>query len=173
MASGDSVVQVLKAMPPGASTATMDVRAGGSTPAESVQVWDFDASSDEYMDFLCKLEGYGGNGLTFTLPWSASSATSGKVRWEIGIRRVADDAEDIDGAHSYDYNGVTDDAPSASGEISYPTITFSNGADMDSWAEGDIAVVRVHRDYDYDAGGGDEDNMTGDAELWDIFGLET
>ena len=168
MASGDPVVQVIKIMPPGASQATLDARAGGSTPAEAVQVCDFDAASDEYMDFLCKLEGYGGGGLTFTLVWSASTATNGQARWEIGIRRINDDAEDIDAAHTYQYNGVSDTAPSASGEVSYPTIAFTDGADMDNWAEGEVAIVRVHRDYDHA-----DDDMTGDAELWAIFGLET
>lgn len=62
MASGDAVVKVLKVMPPGASVATIDTRAGGSTPAEAVMVWDFDASSDEYMDFMCELAGYDGGG---------------------------------------------------------------------------------------------------------------
>jgi hypothetical protein len=169
MAGGDAVVQVLAVMPPGSDAATMDVRQGGSTPAENVIVYDFDAAADEYMDYLCKLEGYDGGGLTFTLVWSASSATSGQVRWEIGIRRAQDDAEDIDGSHSYQYNGVSDTAPSASGEVSYPTIAFSDGADMDSWAEGELAIVRVHRDYDHG-----DDGMTGDAELWGSpLGLES
>lgn len=168
MASGDPVVQILEVMPPGANAATIDIRPGGSTPAENVLVYDFDASSDEYMDFKCMLRGYDGGGLTFTLPWSASSATSGQARWEVGIRRMDDDAEDIDAAHTYDYNGVSDTAPSASGELSYPTIAFTDGSDMDSWADGEVAIVRVHRDYDHA-----EDGMAGDAELWKIGGVET
>jgi hypothetical protein len=168
MASGDPVVQVLRVMPPGTSAATMDARAGGSAPAESVIVWDFDANSDEYMDFLCRLLGYDGGGLTFTLPWSASSANSGQTRWEVAIRRMNDDAENVDTSHSYDFNGVSDAAPSDSGELSYPTISFSDGADMDSWAEGELAIVRVHRDYDHG-----DDGMSGDAELWGISGVES
>jgi len=168
MASGDPVVQVLRIMPPSASSATMDARAGGSTPAENVVVYDFDASSDEYLDVLCQLQGYDGGGLTFTLPWSASSATSGQVRWEVAIRRLNDDAEDVDAAHSYDYNGASDTAPSASGELSYPTIAFTDGADMDSWTDGELAIVRIHRDYDHA-----DDGMTGDVELWGISGAES
>lgn len=170
MASGDAVVQVLKVMPPGANAATMDTRAGGSTPTEQVQVWDFDAATQEYMDFLCKLEGYGGGGLTFTSPYSMSSATSNSIGLGIGIRRVQDDAEDIDGAHAYAYNYVTDTVPDVSGEVGYPTIAFTDGADMDSWAEGELAIVRIQRDAD---GSDTTDNAAGDLELWDIFGLET
>jgi len=168
MASGDPVVQILEVMPPGANAATIDVRAGGSTPAENIMVYDFDAAATEYMDLKCKLEGYEGGGLTFTAPWSASSATSGQSRLEIAIRRVQDDAEDIDAAHTYVYNGVSDTAPSASGELSYPTIPYTYGADMDSWAEGEIAIVRFRRLHDHG-----DDNMTGDLELWGLFGLET
>jgi hypothetical protein len=168
MASGDSVVQVIREMPPDATVATLDTRGGGSTPGEVVVVRDFDASTQEYLDFLCKLEGYSGGGLTFTLPWSASTATANGVVWGVAIRRVQDDAEDIDTSHTYDYNKVTDTAPTVSGEISYPTVTFTDGADMDSWAEGEVGIIRVSR---FTGDGGDD--MTGDAELWAIFGLET
>ena len=168
MASGDPVVQVIRELPPGSSAATLDARAGGSTPAEEVVVHDFDASSAEYLDFLCRLVGYDGGGLTFALVWSASSASSGDVVWQIAVRRVADDAEDIDASHTYDFNSVTDTAPSASGEVSHASITFTDGADMDSWAEGEMAIVRVSRE----AGSG-SDTMSGDAELWGFTGTET
>lgn len=169
MASGKPVVEVLNALPPGSTAATRDVRVGGSSPAESAEVFDFDASTIEYMDFLCRLsEDYAGGGLTFTLPWSASSATSNAVRWGIAIRRLQDDAEDIDTSQTYDFNDVDDTCASASGELSYPTITFTNGADMDSWAAGELAIVRVRRNASHA-----NDTMTGDAELWGLFGKET
>jgi len=168
MARGKGIVQILKVMPPAASAALIDVRTGGSTPAEAVQVWTFDADSSQYMDFLCKLEGYGGGGLTFTIVYSMSSAAADQARWEIAIRRIQDDAEDIDVSHSYVFNGVSDTVPSASGEVSYPTIAFTNGADMDNWVEGEMAIVRIYRDHDHA-----DDTATGDAELWGIFGLET
>jgi hypothetical protein len=168
MASGDAVVQLLRFMPPGSDQATLDTRPGGSTPTEQVIVHDFDASASEYLDFLCKLEGYSGGGLTFTVFYSMSSATSNQVRWEMAIRRIADDAEDIDSSHSYAFNGVSDTVPSASGEISMPTIAFTDGSDMDSWSEGELAIVRIYRDHDHA-----DDTATGDAELWGIAGLET
>lgn len=168
MASGDPVVQVLAVMPPGANSASIDTRTGGSTPAEEVVVYDFDAAASEYLDRKCLLSGYDGGGLTFTTPWSASTATSNQARWEIGIRRVQDDAEDIDSSHSYDTNGVSDTCASAAGELSYPTIAFTDGADMDSWADGEIAIVRIYRDHDHA-----DDTMSGDAELWNLSGAET
>lgn len=169
MASGQVVVQVLREMPPGSTFAALTKRVGGSTPAEGVLTWSFDASTIEYMDYLCYLlPNYAGGGITFILPWSATSATSNATRWGIAIRRVQDDAEDIDTAHTYDYNDADDTAASASGELSYPTIAFTDGADMDSWAAGEIAIVRVRRNASHA-----NDNMTGDAELWCLIGKET
>ena len=168
MASGDVVVHILDIAPPGTLFAAVDVRVGGSTPAESIFVHDFDDTTVEYVDFKCVLIGYDGNGLTFTLPWSATSSTTNNVRWGIGIRRIEDDAEDIDDSHTYQYNdvGTDDPAPSVSGELSYPTIAFTDGADMDSWAEGEVAIVRVRRTAA-------TSNMVGDAELWGLIGKET
>jgi hypothetical protein len=168
MASGDAVVQVLEIIPPGANGALFDFRVGGSTPPEAVPVYDFPANAYAYLDFKCRLSGYDGNGLTLATPWSASSATSGQVRWGAAIRRIADDAEDIDNSHTYDYNEVSDTAPSASGEVSYPTITFADGVDMDNWDDGELAIVRVYRHYDHA-----DDNMSGDAELWNLSGIES
>ena len=168
MSSLDPVVQIVEIMPPSTTQAALIQRNGGSTPGERVLVWAFDAAAIEYLDFKCRLTRYAGGGLTFLLPWSATSATSGVTRWGIAIRAIPDDAEDIDASHTYDYNDVDDTAASASGELSYPTITFTNGADMDSWADGEVAIVRVRRNATHA-----NDTMAGDAELWMIAGRET
>jgi hypothetical protein len=168
MASGDSVVKIIRQSPPATSFATLDTRTGGSTPAEAFPVLDFDGTAIEYMDYLCRLEKYAGGGLTFTIVWSATSATTGDVRWEIGIRRLQDDVEDIDTSQTYDYNGVTDTTASATGEASYCTITFTDGVDMDSWADGEAAVVRLRRDPTNGA-----DTIATDVECWGLFGKET
>lgn len=167
MASGDNVVKIIDVMPTDADQATIDYRLGGSTPGEEVLVRDFDDTTIEYVDYKCYLDGYDGGGLTIVLPWSSEDQTSGNVKWDVAIRAIPDDAEDIDGGHAYQYNTVTDVAPSASGEVVYPTVTFTDGADMDSWADGEIAIVRVRRDTG--VGG----NMTNDAELWAMVGKET
>ena len=169
MASGDVVGFILDVLPLAASQAAPDRRAGGSTPAEQVRVWDFDAATDEFLDYKVALEGYDGGGLTITLVWTASTAEgSGNVIWNVAIRRMADDAEDIDTSHTYDFNSVTAGAPSASGEVGYDNVTFTDGADMDSWADGEVAIVRVRRDADNAS-----DTMAGDAELWGIVVKET
>lgn len=161
MASGESVLESLEIVPPAASAAQWDVRAGGSTPAENVTVYAFDDSTDENLDLFCRLgPNYGGGGLTLRLPWAAASATTGNVVWNAAIRRIADDAEDVDGAHSYDFNAVTDAAPSVSGEFTDAVITFTSGADMDSLAAGELFILRIVRDADNGS-----DTMTGDAQL--------
>ena len=164
MASGDVVGLIGRIIPPATSYATPDARAGGSSPAESFPVWDFDDTSAEYLDLYGVLSpSYAGGGLTIVLPWSATSATTNVVSWRAAIRRIADDAEDVDASQTYDFNSAANDtAPSASGEISLPTITFTDGADMDSLAAGEPFVLRVGRNPTVSGG----TNMTGDAELW-------
>ncbi len=169
MASGNPVVEIIRDLSPASSAAPLTARAGGSSPAESLTCWAFDAAAIEYTDFLCRLsEDYDAGGLTFTLPWMAASATSGDTVWGVAIRRFADDAEDADAAHTYDFNDVTDTAASASGEFSYPTVAFTDGAYMDSWGAGEYAIVRVRRNATSGS-----DTMTGDAQLIDLTGKET
>jgi hypothetical protein len=162
MATGNIVGIIGDIVQPGTVYATFDTRTGGSTPAENVPVYDFDDSTVEYLDFYGRLESYAGGGLTLTFDWSATSATSGDVVWGAAIRRIQDDAEDMDSSHTYDYNdGTADTAASASGERSRQSITFTNGADMDSLADGETFVLRIRRNISSGS-----DTMTGDAELW-------
>jgi len=163
-------VQILRILPPATLAATLDVRTGGSTPAEQLGIRDFDDTTIEYIDLLCRLtDDYNSGGLTFDLAWSATSSTTGDVKWEAAIRRLADDAEDIDSAHTYLFNSVTATTASASGEPKYSQITFTDGADMDNLVAAEYFILRVRRDTG--VGG----NMTGDAELWGdlLIGKET
>ncbi|MEK9983984.1 MAG: hypothetical protein VXB01_02600 [Opitutae bacterium] len=168
MASGKVVGHYIRETPPGANAATVDVRSGGSTPSEELAIRDFDDGTDEYMDYLFVMRDYDAGGLTVNLKWMASTATSGNVVWQAALRRIADDAEDIDSSHTYAFNTVTAGAPSASGEVGYDSITFTDGADMDSVADGDLFILRVSRDADNAS-----DTMTGDAELLAVEVLET
>lgn len=171
MASGDTllILPAQAATPPGTTAATFDVLVGAATPAESVPVLDFDDSTDEHTDFICEMpQHYAGGGLTCVIKYAAAAATNAVV-WNLAIRRIADDAEDIDTtAHSYDYNAVTATVASAIGEVDYATITFTDGADMDSVAVGELFILRVRRDADNGS-----DTLSGDAMLISIEIKET
>ena len=164
MASGDIVGQILRIIPPATAYATPDVRASASTPNELWPVWDFDDTAAEYLDFLCYMgpNYVGTTGITVTLPWTATSATSGATVWIAALRRVAVGAEDVDASHTYDFNQASASTADATcGETTEPTIAFTSGADMDSVVSGDVFMLRVGR-LPTDG----SDNMTGDAELW-------
>lgn len=169
MAANDPVVKLLKVIPPGANFAYESRLAGGSTPAENVTVWTFPDGAETVLDILAILEGYESGGLTFPLKWSASVA-SGNVEWEMAVRRFADDAEDLDSAHTYAFNTVTAGVPSAVNEVGYDNITFTNGADMDSWADRELAIIRIRRDAQ---AGNTDDTAAGIAYLWGLHGYET
>lgn len=168
MASGDPVVQIVDVWPPATSAAGLTRIAGTSTPAEAANVWAFDQNADEFLDFLCVLRGYDGGGLTFAIKSSAAVATNNAIIG-LAIRRIQDDAEDFDTtAHTYDFNEATVGAASAVGELTYDNITFTDGADMDSLAEGEMFILRLRRNAD-DA----SDNMGGDWYFWGLDGRET
>lgn len=163
MASGNTldILGARDGIPTATSGATHGVLAGAATPAEGVPYLAFDSASDENADFQCILaRAYAGGGLTLYLHW-ASTATTGDVVWNAAIRRIADDAEDINTtAHSYDFNTVTATTASAAGELDYATLTFTDGADMDSVAVGESYILRIRRDADNAS-----DTMSGDAYL--------
>lgn len=171
MATGDTLLlfDAGDGQPPATTAASLDRRAGGSTPAEHFLVWDFDAAADEFLDFRGIMpQHYDGGGLTCRIWWGASTATTGNVIWDMAFRSIEDDAEDIDAAHTYTVNSVTDAAPSASGEYTAAVITFTDGADMDSVGAGDPFVLRISRDANNAS-----DTMAGDAELVAIEIRET
>jgi hypothetical protein len=170
MASGDTLLifTARDGIPSATAGAAHAILAGGSTPAEGVPYLSFDSATDEHADFIGVMpRHYGGGGLTVTLHW-ASGATSNATVWNVAFRRIADDAEDVDTSHTYDFNAVTATTASAAGEVDYAAITFSDGADMDSLAVGELFVLRVRRDADNGS-----DNMTGDAYLIAIEVKET
>lgn len=167
----NKVVGILRRITQPATTMAVEGnRAGGSTPAENHPVWKFDPTTDEYLDFHYTLSPlYNGGGLTIRLGWSATTATSGNVIWRAAVKAIPDDTEDMDVAHTYDYNSVTAATASASGEVVYDEITFTDGADMDSLAAGEDFVLRVSRN----ASSASDTMTTSDAELCSIVIRET
>lgn len=167
MASGDAVVEIQALTQPTTSYATKDVRLGGSTPAEVLEVYDFDASTIEYLDLKCALHNYDGGGLTVVLPWMASTATSGVARLGVAVRRLVEDAEDVDASHSYSFTDADDTTASASGEQVYTSIAVAHGS-LDGWSNGELAVVRIRRNATHA-----NDTMAGDLELLGVIIRET
>ncbi len=156
MASGDTlcVFTPLHNEPPGSNYATLDFR-------NVHPVLDFNAATDESAVFTSVLpRNYAGGGLTITLIWAATSATSGNVVWNGAIERMQDDVTDLDSDSFAAAQAVTAGAASASGEPSYDAITFTDGASMDSLAVGEAFRLKITRDANNGS-----DTMTGDAEL--------
>jgi hypothetical protein len=170
MASGDSLFAfgARDFVPTATLGAAHGISAGGSTPAEGVPHLAFDSATAEYADVTATLPlNYGGGGITLTVKW-ASGATSNATVWRAAFRRVANDAEDVDTSHTYDYNSVTATTASAVGKWDYADITFTDGADMDSVAAGESFILRIGRD----AANGSDD-MTGDAFFVLVHAKET
>ena len=171
MASGNTLLQWVAedGIATGSTFATLDRRAGGSSPAEQFFVADFDAAAIEYLDFRGIIpQNYAGGGYTLRLWWGATTATTGDVVWDAAFRAVKDAAEDIDTSQTYDFNTVTDTAPGTSGQYTAAVITFTDGADADSTAAGDPFIVRLRRNAT-----SVNDTMAGDAELMALELRET
>ena len=166
MASGDSLffATAQAAHFPTSGIATLDVR-------NLVPCLDFDDSVDESCYFIGFMpSSYSGGGITVTLGWAfTSSGTPGTdtCDWEVSLAKVADDADDLDGSIFAAANTVTATSASADGELDYAAITFTDGADMDSIAAGDMFLIQVKRD----STGGTA--SPGDAELYFVLIEET
>jgi hypothetical protein len=170
LASGDPVLQILGERPPRATPAYPVEIAGTSTPAERIIVWRFDDAATAYMDYLVALHGYDAGGLTIRIAHGFTSGTpANAVRISAAIRRIPDDAEDLDTtAHTYDYNAATFTTASVQGEWAYDTITFTDGADMDSLANNEYGILRIRREP-ADAA----DTLAGNWYIGALSGTET
>ncbi len=172
MASGNTllILTPLDNTPPATVYATFDTMVGTSAPVENIPVLDFDDTTVEYADFYCCLPShYAGGGITLTFIWS-QALTTNTIVWQAAFRRVQDDAEDLDTtAQTYDYNKTGALTPAnVVGEVAYDTITFTDGADMDSVAVGEYFILRVAR-LPTDA----NDTSVGDSSLHAIVMKET
>jgi len=168
MASGDSVVHFLGIMPLSIAFATPGQITGGTTPAEKVNIWNFDDSIPEYLDFACLLEGYAGGGLTFAIPWFGNTQVTGDVEWRIAIRRMEADVTVLTTSKTYAYQGVFGTTADAVGKFTNTLVALTN-AQIDGWLDGELAIVRLQRNAP-EAGA-----LVGDAQLWvdQMIGRET
>jgi len=173
MASGDTLCTFgpQDGVPPATLAAAIDTIVGTSTPAEAIPVVAYDDTTQEYMDFIGVMPpNYSGGGFTIRLFHSSADVASDVTEWQVAFRRVADDAEDLNTtSQTYDYNLVVATVASASGEVAYDVITFTNGSDADNVAAGDLFILRVTRDPTPSSG----TDATGDAYLHSIEIKET
>lgn len=124
---------------------------------------DFDASVNEIMMFQGFMpRRYDGNGITLLVGVMASTATTGDMSWKAFFMSVSDDADDLDVKNfaAPQVNAAVD-AASVSGEVKFFTITFTDGAQMDSVAAGEPFYLLLMRD----AQDSTNDDMAGDAEF--------
>jgi len=158
MASGDTLCyfNALHGEPPATNYATLDTR-------NAVPVLDFDDTTDESIVFGGVMpRHYAAGGVTVTVGWMATTATSGTISLDAAFMSVTDDADDLDTKAFAAANNANPTAASASGEVDYIAIAFTDGADMDSVAAGEYFRLKIARDAD---GTTSTDNMTGDMEL--------
>ncbi len=164
MASGDTLLVI----PPG--LAELPASAFATFDARNVAlILDFDDTTDESAEFPGFMpRHYGGGGITVTIGWMATTAITGNVVWNVAFKSFTEDADDLDTKAFAAANAVTDAAPSAAGEVKNATVTFTDGADMDSVAAGEYFRMELTRDADNAS-----DTLVGDAELLFIEIKET
>ncbi len=158
------VISPLQNQPPASNYATLDIR-------NSHPVLDFDDTTDETAVFRLVLpRTYAGGGLTVLVHYAMTSATSGKVRWEVSIERIGNAQQDLDADGFASAQGVNVAAvPGTSGHVDIASIAFTNGAQMDSIAVGEAFRLKIQRKPSDTT----NDTATGDAELVAVEVRET
>lgn len=160
------------AQPPDADLATFDeiLTASADEPDQRILVLDFDpGSTEEYAYFAGVMpRHYDGGGVTVTIGWS-SDATSGVCRWAVAFKSVTDDADDLDSKAFAAPNTVDATTASAAGEVDYAEIAFTDGADMDSVAAGELFFLELSRNSSH----ANDTMNSNDAELHFIEIRET
>jgi hypothetical protein len=166
MASGDTLCTCFpyENEPPATAYATLDMR-------NYHPVLDFDGAADEEAVFTKILpRNYAGGGLTVYLHVAFTSATSGNAYFQAAFERMDDASLDIDADSFAAFQGAAGNPNGTSGVTTLCTITFTNGAQMDSVAVGEMFRLKIRRDADGSVG---TDDVTTDAELLSVEIKET
>ena len=161
MASGDTLFIF---------TAQSNVRiTSGAEPDVRNQhlVLDFDDSTDEHavFEFVMPRNYAATTGVTVSIFWAATSATSGDVVWNSAFERMNTDTDSDSYATA---NAVTDTTNGTAGIIETATIAHTDGAQIDSIAVAEAGRLKISRDANNAS-----DTMTGDAELFRVEIKET
>ncbi len=162
MASGDTlaIFTPLHNEPPSTNAMTIDLR-------NQHPVLDADTTTGEDAIFTGIMpRNYAGGGLTVYVHWAASTAISGTIGWLVALERIGT-ALDIDADSFAAANTITAATVSGtSGIVVITNITFTDGADMDSIAVGELYRIKITRDVA-------NDTAAGDAELLGVEIKET
>jgi len=150
--------------PPAANYATLDTR-------NAHPVLDFDGAADEEAVFSGILpSSYAGGGLTVSTWWAFTSATSGSLRVQAAIERVDVSSLDIDADSFTSFQSAGGTAPGTSGQVIKVDVVFTDGAQMDSLAAGEVFRLKIRRDADGTSG---TDDIATDAEVVMAMVVET
>lgn len=163
MAAGDTLLifTPLCNEPTAANYATLDTR-------NQHPVLDFDATTNEYATFTSIMpRHYAGGGITVYLHYAMSSAEADTIDWDVAFERIGDQQQDLDSDGFAAVNSVDNTTvPGTTGLVDIVSVAFTNGADMDSVAVGELFRLQVSRDAA-------SDDATGDAELVGVELRET
>lgn len=118
-------------------------------------VLDFDASTNESVVFQSVMpQRYDGGGVTVRLRLSMSSATSGDVDVDAAFELQTGQAVTADGFAAVQSTDNTT-VPGTAGTEFEVTISFTDGAQMDSVGAGDLFRLKITRDAASDTAAGD------------------
>ncbi len=151
MASGETlaIFSPLHNEPPSSNFATLDLN-------NLHPVLDFNGGSNEEAVFSYIMpQHYSGGGVTVYLHY-AVAGTTGDIDWDAAFERIGDQQLDIDGDSFAAVNSVDGTSiPGTSGLVDIVSIAFTDGADMDSIAVGEMFRLKIIRDAASDTNGND------------------
>lgn len=139
---------------PSSNPATKDYRNGHP-------VLDFDTTTQEFAIFSGVMPQHyaGTTGVTVYVHWSATSATTGTIGWEISFEKIGNEIQGLDTDSFASPNTVTaSNVPDVAGDQDFVKVTsvnFTDGADMDSVVAGDLFRLKLARDVANDTAAGD------------------
>lgn len=145
MASGDTLSRfdAVSGRPTASNAATLFSR----NTTDPHDVLNFDATTNQSTLFRDVLDrAYAGSGLTVYIHYSMASAETGTVEWDVEFERIGDQQQDTDTSSFATAQSLSETVPGTAGLVSIMAIAFTNGAQIDSIAVGEIFRIRVTRD---------------------------
>ena len=143
MASGNTLLAFCPTdnEPPAAAYAALDLR-------NAHPVLDFDQNTDESAVFSGILpRHYAGGGITVYLHLSADGITTGNYIFDVSFERIGDGQQDVDSDGFAAVQSLAATAvPATDGHVDIVSIAFTDGAQMDSIAVGELFRLKVTRD---------------------------